>query len=311
LLALTSSVVIYYFGATFPEYSKISKAEFNIPGLNDGFVPQGLNYNENSRTYFISGYMADNSASRIYILEEDKDTASKYITLTFENKDVICHFGGVAANDEHVWVSGDGYVYRIEKSSILNANNGDKIAAIDQFRPENGADFITIHNNHLLVGEFYLKDKYDTPPSHHIEVNNGETNKALAYAFELNSSSPYGIESTVPVYGLSLPDKSQGFTFTNDGKVVVSTSFSIPKSHILTYENVFNSDNAIIITINNQELPVYKLSSTNLVKDITAPTMSEEIIFKDNRVYILYESACSKYKLINRTRLTKVYSINI
>ena len=65
VVVLLSAVLIYYFGETFPEYGKISKAEFSIPGLKDGFVPQGFEYDENSNSYFISGYMSDESASRI------------------------------------------------------------------------------------------------------------------------------------------------------------------------------------------------------------------------------------------------------
>ena len=311
VVVLLSAVLIYYFGETFPEYGKISKAEFSIPGLKDGFVPQGFEYDENSNSYFISGYMSDESASRIYIVESGNENSPKYVTIAFEGQDLKGHFGGVTANSEYVWVAGDGDVYRINKDNILTATNGSKVTAIDHFKSGNGADSITIHNNHLWVGEFYLKDKYDTDLSHHLEVKENEINKAVAYAFEINPTADYGITSTTPLFGISLPDKTQGFTFTGDGRIVVSTSFSIPKSHLYIYENIFDSTNTMTTTIDGQEITVYKCSSENLSKDIVAPAMSEEIIFKNDRIYILYESACKKYNLINRTRLTKVHSIEI
>lgn len=311
IVALLAAVLIYYFGETFPVYTNIRKSEFKIPGLKDGFVPQGFEYDENSNSYFISGYMADNSASRIYVLEQGKENCPKYVTITFDGQDLKGHFGGVTTNNDNVWVAGDGDVYRINKSNILNATCGDKIASIDHFKSGNGADSITIHNNHLWVGEFHLDEKYDTDTSHHIEVKAGETNKAVAYAFELSETGTYGIASTTPVFGLSLPDKAQGFTFTDDGKIVVSTSYSIPKSHIYVYENVLESANTTTATIDSHELTIYKCSSDNLVKDIVAPAMSEEVIFKDNRIFILYESACKKYNFVNRTRLTEVHSITI
>ena len=39
--------------------------------------------------------------------------------------------------------------------------------------------------------------------------------------------------------------------------------------------------------------------------------MSEEIAIKNNRVYILFESAGKKYKMFNRKQLKNVYSLSL
>lgn len=55
---------------SYREFNKVSEKEFKIPGLSDGFVPQGITWVENDGKegmYLVCGYMSDGSASRIYI----------------------------------------------------------------------------------------------------------------------------------------------------------------------------------------------------------------------------------------------------
>ena len=310
-VTLVATVLIYYFGATHKYYNSVKQVEFQIPGLKEKFVPQGFDFDEQTSNYFISGYMANETSSRIYFLNEESPEDYKYVTLTVEDTDHAGHLGGVAVGENYVWVASDKVVYRIEKSDILNAENKAEIEVVDYFTPGNGADSITIHNNKLWVGEFYMKDKYETPTAHHIEVEVGETNRAIAYCYEIDETKPYGIVETSPIAGLSLPDKVQGFDFTEDGKIILSTSYSIPKSHIYIYENALTDDNKINVEIESGNIPVYKISSSKLTKDIEAPSMSEEVVVKEGRLFVLYESACSKYKFVNRTRIDEVHSISI
>ena len=311
-LTLVAAVLIYYFGATHPYYNSIKKAEFQIPGLNEKFVPQGFDYDESSSNYFITGYMANENPGRIYFLHEDTPHEYKYVTITIDGEDHVGHMGGVAIGTNYVWVASDKLVYRLNKSDILNAENKAEIEVVDYFTPGNGADSITIYDNKLWVGEFYMKEKYETPVAHHLEVEDGETNRAIAYCYEIDETKEFGIDSLTPIAGLSLPNKAQGFDFTQDGKVIVSTSYSIPDSHILVYENALIDDNKVNVELDNETtIPVYKLSSSKLTMDIEAPSMSEEVVVKDERVYILFESACSKYKFVNRTRVDNVQSITL
>jgi hypothetical protein len=110
---------------------------------------------------------------------------------------------------------------------------------------------------------------------------------------------------------LSLPNQIQGLAFTSDGKVITSASYSISDSRITVYKDVFTNDYLTQMTVDGNTLPVYVLKQDNLLRDIPAPAMSEGIVVKNDRVFILYESACSKYKLVNRTRKTSVESISI
>lgn len=311
IILLALAVIIYYFGATYSYYDSIKKDEFAIPGLDTSFVPQGLSYDENSNNFFVGGYMSDGSKSRIYCLAEDNNFEPKYITLLKDDKDFCGHLGGVAVYQNNLFIASDGLVLRANLSDITSATDGSEIAIIDYFTTGNGADSVTVYNDKLYVGEFFKANKYETKPEHHITINEKETNKAIAYCYTLDSSKPYGVSSTTPIYGISVPNQVQGFDFTADGNIVVSTSYSIPDSKILIYSNVFDVSNKTNISLFDKSFDVYILASNNLKKEITAPAMSEELIIKDNRAYILFESACSKYRFVNRTRTTNVHSITI
>lgn len=311
LVLLASAVLIYYFGATYPEYEQTKQVEFSIPGLNEKFIPQGFNYDEETDTYLISGYMADYSASRIYRVKGDTKSDLGYVNLKVGETLHKGHMGGITSFGNNVWVASSGKVYRANKTEILLGESGSSVSAIDNFDPNNNSSFITAFEGKLWVGEFYRSGNYETDESHYLKIDDNVTNKALAFCFDIDESAEFGIASTTPTMALSLPNQIQGFAFTSDGKVITSSSYSIPDSQIAVYKDVFTSDYLTQMTVNGNTLPVYVLKKENLVKNITAPAMSEEIVVKNNRIFILYESACSKYKLINRTRKTSVESISI
>ena len=54
------------------------------------------------------------------------------------------------------------------------------------------------------------------------------------------------------------------------------------------------------------EMPIYFLDSASCYADIVAPCMSEELVVRDGRVYVMSEAACNKYffgKLLGAHRL--------
>lgn len=312
LILLITAISLFYFAQSHPQFESISATEFAIPGLNTKFVPQGFAYDSNSSNYLVSGYMSDKSASRIYFFNEENSTEAKYITITVNNEKHNGHMGGIAVYNSYIYIASDGYVYRLKKNDVTSAESGKEVAVVDYFKTENGADSLTVYSNKLYVGEFYKAKKYETSTGHHIEVKKGETNKALTFVYDLDTSSKYGVKSTTPVYGISMPNQVQGFEFTSDKKLILSTSYSIANSHILVYESPLNDNNRIYHTISEElSIPVYTLSSSNLIKDLEIPSMSEELLIKDNKLYIMFESACKKWKMINRTRIKNVHSIEL
>ena len=305
-----SAVMIYYFGATYKEFDLLAKKEFSIPGLETTFVPQGMTYLENDGDFLIAGYMSDGSASRIYVVDKESGEIEKFVTLKNGESDYTGHAGGITDYNDNIYLVGDKLLVRFSLSALKSCDNGASVNIIDSLETGNGCDFVLVDGGNLIVGEFYKKDKYDTPESHHIKTSKG-TNYALSYIYRLDDSKQYGLESTTPICALSMPNQVQGMTFNKDGKIILSTSYSISSSIIYKYENVFEDSKDGEVVINNQNVNLYILDEEDLITTLSAPSMSEEIELVDDRVYVLFESNCKKYRLVNRTRIKNVFSLEI
>lgn len=310
IFAILSAVLLFwYFGDTYKDFYLIASSEFEIAGLEDGYTPQGLTYEKVSKTFLTCGYMKDGSASRIYVIDAETNQTTKYFTLKKGQENYVGHAGGIATDGTNVWICGDGEVHRFSFSEIESVENGKSLTIVDSFESQNGADFLTIENNNLWVGEFERAKNYERPESHQFETSNG-INKALSFCYEINSSKECGLESLTPIKALSTGSLVQGMIINND-KIVLSVSYSLPNSHILCYENILNQSTQKTFVINGKTIPVFVLDSQNLKKEIEAPCMSEEIVDNGEKIYVLFESACKKYQAVTREQLRNVYSIKL
>jgi len=302
--------IVWYLGDNYGSFYARATKEFAILGLDEGYTPQGLCYEKESNLFLTCGYMKNGSPSRIYVVDETNSENNKYFTLKNGEEDYCGHAGGITTNGTYVWLVGDGKVSRFSFEKVKSAENGEQIQIIDSFESGNGADFITIQNNLLWVGEFHREKKYDTDESHFIKTSNGKTNKALSLAYEIDNSNEYGIANLSPVKALSTGSLVQGMLFTEE-KILLSTSYSLPNSHIYFHSNITNEETTKTFNFNGNEIPLYILEDSNLVESLEAPCMSEEIELVGNKVYIMFESACQKYGLFTREALKNVYSIKI
>lgn len=307
------ALVIYYFGAFYPTFNSFDKQkEFEIPGLEDGFVPQGLDYIERDGVFLVSGYMSDGSPSRIYVVNKATGVVEKQLTCIKNNEDYVGHSGGIASDGNYVWLVGDKRVETLLYSDITSAQTGTKIEIKSSVETGNGCDFVDVYNDKLIVGEFYKKGKYDTLEEHHIKVSDSETTHAVAYAYDIDKTTVSGIGEIS--FALTLPDQAQGISFvgTDDGeKIMISTSWSISSSKLKIYQNPLNKETNKTLFVNGKNLPLYELNSGNQTKTISAPAMTEELTVVDGRIFIMFESACKKYKFVNRTRIKTVLSIKL
>lgn len=312
MAVLVSVALIYYFGAGYPYFHKVSTAECAIPGLRDGFTPQGLSYDTDSNSIIMCGYMKDSKqASRIYVLSGENYSQTKYVTLTVNEEIFRGHTGGITVYNTALFLASEGKVYRISKTDVLNAENKAQVAVIDNFETGNGADFVTVKYDNLWVGEFYKKGKYETAQSHHLITEDGQKNNALAFCYTLDLTKQYGVESTIPTKAMSLPALVQGMDFYEDGKIVLSTSYGLPDSQMQIYQDVLSQDSTLEYDYDGTHIPVYTLSKNKIVKQFKLPCMSEEIFVKDGKIWVLFESASQKYKLFTRTRMKNVYSLSV
>ena len=300
---LGAFVLFWYFGDSYPQFYKYCQKEFAIHGLSEGFTPQGICFNEATESFLYCGYMKNGSASRVYVYNKNSKQ-TKYITLNLTGEDYVGHAGGIETDGTNVWIAGEKKVFRFELADVLAAENKSAINIVDSFESPNGADFLCLNNGILWIGEFEKKGKYDTDETHHIDKN-----RAVSFGYRLNAGETCGIEQ-VPEVALSTRSLVQGMVIT-DEKIALSTSYSLPNSHIYIYQNPFANPTTETINVNDTDVPLYILTDELLENAMTFPSMSEEMTISNGRVFVLFENACKKYAAFTREQLRSVYSFEI
>ncbi len=327
LCSLLALVIVLLLGAhlftpaVFSDFFKDAEKEFRIPGLSDGFVPQGFTYLPEEKLYIQCGYMTDGeSASRIYLIPEgDEKNASFVELLTKDGAPYTGHTGGITTNGKLVWIANDGEgedncVWVFSFDELLAAKEGDGIKLTTSFQPESRAAYCYVDDEYLWVGEFYREGDYPTKESHAFEAAGGVEHHALICAYPLDSTAETGIKAGAPAHLLSVTGQVQGMVRTENGDFILSTSYGLSKSHLLVYKNPVGSPDDVdrpTLDIDGTPVTVWFLDEDNLIRDIVAPPMSEEMVVRNGRVYYLTESACHKYIFGNFIRGRHVYSLPI
>lgn len=306
VLALGTFLIVWFCGKNYKDFYSYANEKFEIPALAEGLTPQGLHYDETNNVFLVSGYMKDGSASRIYKIT---DNTSTYFTLTIDDEDYVGHCGGIATHGNLGYIVGEHKVYVFSLTEAIDATDGTSVVCQAVLDAPNGADFITVNENQIYIGEFYHETKYPTKEEHHLESADG-INPALTFAYELDGSSPYGFDITSPSFVISTTEKIQGMAITDDGYIVLSQSWSLADSHLLVYKSLADITTSKY-DYNGQEIDMFVLDSSNLKTDLVLPSMSEEITMSNGEVYVSFENACLKYKLVTRHKNTKTYSIDI
>ena len=305
----------------FHSFFRGAETEYLTPGLYEGLVPQGSAYVAEKDVYLHCGYVVDGQASRIYVIDAQNTDDSTFVELyTADGQPYTGHTGGITTAGDLVWLANDGdgddnCVWVFSLKDILEAENGGRITLTTKFKSETRAACCFADDEYLWVGEYNDGEKYVPDASHRFTVNGAE-HYALVCAYPLDADSPYGIayeevdgkDVFTPALCLSVTDLVQGFIRIPQG-FALSTSYGLQPSRIFIYETEAaegTPDNTL--RINGTDVPVYYMDDTSLITVISMPPMSEGIFVKDDRLYVLFESACQKYIFGHVTRGRHVYS---
>lgn len=292
-----------YFRLPVSRYYQASEKGFVIPGLKDGFVPQGLDFDDRSDCFFVTGYMDDGSASPIYLVQREQSDSVKTVWLAKESGEAFTgHAGGIAVKGDYIYIAGgaDYCVYAYSYDAVMEAEDGSSVAcvgAVSTGTKEDGTrvSALAVDDDYLYAAEFYREPQYPTHASYKMTTANGDYQQALAVAYALSdeTDSVCGVDPA-PAFCYSLPDQVQGMCF-DDGKIYLSTSYGVSFSHIYVYDGNTDSAWKTEMTLQGETVPVYALDSGVLLNDIKLAPMSEEIVFADDRLYTMCESASDKY----------------
>ena len=283
LVLLHLLVTVLYF-----DFFNHAKGEFIIPGLDTPFVPQGFDYIPGQGQFLISGYMNDGTASRVYVRESDGDVFCTTLQQT-DGGPYTGHAGGICHNGDYVYIAGESGVDVFLLKDVLSGQSARMQGTVNTGYEMAYCGF---YNGYLLAGNFYYPGTFETPANHRIVSPAGDSNTGLMTVFAMDSTAQFGINS-VPVAAFSTPGQVQGFCFTDDNTIVLSTSYGMHSSTLQFY-SVDTSRTSTLEVCGNQ-VPVFYLDSANKYNQVKLPPMAEELVHRNGRIYILCESASNKY----------------
>lgn len=283
-------------------YYRASEKAFVIPGLDESFVPQGFHYDEEKGYFLVSGYSAkSNTPSAIYVLNAESGEIVGKALLHKEDGEVFTgHSGGIARNGDYIYIAGGSgrCLYVFSYTDILAAGMGGSVNRLGKFSLKysdedyQGTSFVSVSGDRLIVGEYRTETDYSYPDSHKVTTAAGDEHGGLAMEFMLDPKGPYGISAN-PTRVFSIRDYVQGI-WMEEGKIYLSTSHGLTHSLIYAYDESKAVEEGTIKII-GRTLPLYSLDRVSLEATYKIAPMSEELFVKDGKLYIMCESACSKY----------------
>ena len=267
-----------------PVFYRVSERVQKIPGAAEGFVPQGVTAIPDGRI-LVSAYSS--GPSRIYILDGNGGTS--YISLATEDGSPYKgHAGGITASGDYIYISNASRIFVLSLSDLLSSSSGDTVSFVSSFPVPCRASFCSSDGEYLYVGEYHAPG-YSTEESHTISSSDG-IHKAMVFAYRLSDS---GKAETEPSLAFSVRDKVQGFALF-DSKVALSCSSGLNPSLIAIYDaSVFDG----VYSIEGRDIPLMVLDSNKLIASFSAPHMSEDLEYRDDRLLVAFEAGSTPYGL--------------
>ena len=273
------------------EFYKNAERSVRIPGLNEAFVPQGFAYSEELGSYLVCGYMSNSEQSRIYIVDGD----GHYKEIRLNNQDgssYTGHAGGISCNGENVYISNNKKIFHLSLEALRSAKDLESISFDGSFDVPCRSSFTFCDSEMLYVGEFYTEG-YNTSADHRLQSADGEHN-AFLFGYKLSEKGKFGVSNTeVPDIVYSLCDKVQGMCMTEDGRVVLSTSYGLANSELKIYDT--SKATRLDYKYNEALIPLYILDSESMENSVTMPLGSEDIDIYNGQVVIGFEFGAKKY----------------
>ena len=277
--------------AIYPDFFSAREKEFQIPGIHDGYVPQGLaTVDAEGSAFVLSGYNGE--YIDLYYKDMESGDAKRVIPVDEDGNILKGHGGGVTVTKDFVYVADDSSLLVFSLAEIQAAKDGGDVVCHGKIPVDNQASFCFSTEYYLYVGEFYRPVDYETDHSHYFTTPAGELNCAILSCYLLNEDGSMARE--YPVYSISIPSQVQGFAVKGD-TLMISRSWGLETATLEFYDGM--KESGTTISVSGREVPLYYLDSTNLKKTVKLPCFSEELCVVGDRVYISFESACNKYIL--------------
>ena len=113
-------------------YYHKSERAFKIPGLGDGFVPQGIDYDTERNTYLVTGYDKAGGQSPLYLVGDDGKLQKTLRYTLADGTAYTGHAGGIAVGGDFVYLAGgaDATVHVFARADLEKTQDGGAITAV-------------------------------------------------------------------------------------------------------------------------------------------------------------------------------------
>lgn len=301
----------------------ISKDGPVIPGLVQDLVPQGLGYYKKKNWLLTINYLDDGRPGTLCVIDATTEKLIKSVELYNEDGTPYTgHAGGVAVSKDHVWISSENYLFTLNISDLVSAQNNDELQFTNQIPVpvEAAYDVYDDDNGILWVGEFYEPNSYPTDPSHHLVNRAGEMQYAWMVGYKLKSnldmlsSDQWNKESGMPAtpdYVLSTIGKVQGAIVQKKGISLVTSYGRANDSVLYRYEAPLKEEPHTHVKIGEKEVPLWFLDgqTTKPRESIVSIPMNEGAVLVKSDLYVSFESGANKYRYTGtypRDRMLKI-----
>ncbi|MCQ2354346.1 MAG: leucine-rich repeat protein [Clostridia bacterium] len=248
----------------------------NVNGtLGTAYAVQGIAFTDE---YCVISAYDRNAAlnSVLYLIDAE---SGRYITTVV--LPTTAHLGGLAFDGENLWMTVGSSMACLKKSTIKTAaNSGNDCYVVSSFASRvdtsGTCSFATYYNGKLWVGEFTDMDTNSYLYSYTISKKTGSSPSITAVKSSANGG-----------YRIQLPDRTQGVTFTSDGKLIVSRSYraSTSATDYISQLRVYNMKGWSSVTSTGT------IEKGNAEFVYTMPPMAEGIAVRGDNAYLLFESA--------------------
>ncbi len=271
---------------------------FQVPGLEDDFVPQGICYVEKLGMFAISGYMPDDANgnkrfSRIYLVNPHTNESKIFIIDKFTG-----HAGGIASNGNDIWISSggsassNGKIYHFTSDMFL-LESGSTIKYDGYFSVPVKGSVLYCDGEKLWVSEFYNNDKDSN------KVNK-EHHKGSNHAWSCGYNLPLDVDYSAkeiksPDVILSIPDKVQGMAIAPDGKVIFSTSYGRKNDSRMYVFEPYTKWNSDTVSVFDTDVPLFIAKKRNRIIRFKMPTLMEGLDYHNGKLYVIFESGANEY----------------
>lgn len=292
-----------------------------IPGLEAGFVPQGIAADEAGRRVVVSGWFADGSPSALYVIDSAGGQSLGSIRLQRpDGTSYTGHAGGVAVNGGSVYVSSESRLWRMPLSE-LDAGLRAGTARFDESIPvPTRASFCCASGGVLWVGDFERGSAYPTEPFRRSTARDGDRRKAWAAGYRLSDSDGWAGKpradsgEAIPDMILTIIGSIQGMALA-EGRVMLSRSFGrTAPSTLLSYDDPTGTPPHAFVEFGGIAVPMWHLDSFGLRGRMAMPPMSEGLATLDGKALALFESAARPYLNIRDPRsmpTDRIWSIDL